>query len=418
MKTRSRSTRRALPVVVALSATLVVAACGSDDDDDDSTGDTTAGQADAGGTDAGGTDAGGTDAGGGDDSGGDDSGAGGTEGSLDVSLSTDEEVPPLATPAPDATGSGSVTVGEDGAIGGQITVEGLTGRATMAHIHRGFPGNTGPVAIGLEGNDDGTVWTIPDGSSLTDTMIGDVSDAFARGELYFNVHTEANQAGELRGQIVPTGDAAPTAFTVRIANVSTDETLPTSTGSVAVPLSPGAYVVHRGDMSPLLEPRDPASEPLEMVAEDGDPSGFPGLVSGATVFNTPVDAEEPGPIGPGGAYELSFTAVPGDKLSFVTMFIQSNDWFYTPTDDDDSIALFGEDGTPTSGDVSDQIGLWDSGTEQDEEPGTGANQAPRQAGPDTGPEEGATVGSLESQGKSVTLNGSVIEVTVTPATAE
>ena len=36
--------------------------------------------------------------------------------------------------------------------------------------------------------------------------------------------------------------------------------------------------------------------------------------------------EVQGPIGPGSAYEFVIQAVGGDKLSFVTMFIPSNDW--------------------------------------------------------------------------------------------
>ena len=206
------------------------------------------------------------------------------------------------------------------------------------------------------------------------------------------------------------------AFTVRIDNVSTPDTLATSTGGVPAPLSPGAYVVHDGDTNPLFEDGAMASGPLEMVAEDGDPSAYPALVAGAVAFDTGVGAEAPGGIGPGGAFELDFTAEPGDRLSFVTMFVQSNDWFYAPTAlDEAGIALFDDDGDPVSGDVSDQVELYDAGTEQDEEPGTGANQVLRQSGPDTGPAEGADVATLEEVGKSVELNGPVIRVTVTPA---
>ena len=64
------------------------------------------------------------------------------------------------------------------------------------------------------------------------------------------------------------------------------------------------------------------------------------------------------------------------------MFVQSNDWFFAP-DPALGIALYDDEGAPISGDVTDQILVWDSGTEVDQEPGTGADQAPRQAGPDT-----------------------------------
>ena len=60
------------------------------------------------------------------------------------------------------------------------------------------------------------------------------------------------------------------------------------------------------------------------------------------------------------------------------MYVQSNDLFLSPGDT--GIALFADDGLPISGDITAQIGLWDAGTEVNEEPGVGANQAPRQAG--------------------------------------
>lgn len=205
-----------------------------------------------------------------------------------------------------------------------------------------------------------------------------------------------------------------TNFTIRIENVSTANTLATSTGSVAVPLSPGAYIVHSGNKSPLLEPRNPAGKALEAVAEDGNAALFPTEVVGSKVFNTPIGADAPGPIFPGGAYEFKISAKPGDKLSFVTMFVQSNDWFYSTTDEDDSISLFDAAGNAVSGDVSNQIALWESATEVDEEAGTGPNQAPRQVGPNTGTPEVGTVGSLRGKGKTVVLNGDVIRVTVTP----
>lgn len=386
----SGSTRPGLRSAMALSLLLALGACSSDDDDD-----------------------------------GDPSGMPPEDDALEVTLSPDQEVPPV-TDADAASGEASISVGEDGTVSGSITVEGLTGPAQAAHIHRGFRGSNGPVVIGLvpaDGSDptadgaDVTEWSVPEEPELTGGATSEsITEAYARGELYFNVHTVANPGGEIRGQIVPEGDAAPTFFTVRIENVSTTETLATSAGSVAVPLSPGAYIVHRGDASPLFESGAAASEALEMVAEDGDPAGYTAAtgVPGAAVFNTPVDATEAGPIGPGDAYEFTVSAVPGDKLSLVTMFIESNDYFYTLTDEDDSLSLFDEDGNPVTGNQSAGLALWDAGTEQDEALGEGPNQAPRQAAPDTGPDEGANAGSLAGQGETVDLNGDVISLTVTP----
>ncbi len=99
-------------------------------------------------------------------------------------------------------------------------------------------------------------------------------------------------------------------------------------------------------------------------------------------FNTPVGATESGPLLPGGVYEVAFTANPGDSLSFATMFVHSNDWFIGPGQS--GITLFNDDGSPVTGDVTDQIQIWDAGTEVNQEPGLGADQPLQQAGPNTG----------------------------------
>lgn len=101
---------------------------------------------------------------------------------------------------------------------------------------------------------------------------------------------------------------------------------------------------------------------------------FTHVKSGA--FAMKVGADAPGPLAPGDAYELKFTAGPKHRLSFATMFGQSNDWFFAPADG--SIALFDDDG-PISGDITDQIALFDAGTEVDEEPAVGEHTGPKQS---------------------------------------
>jgi hypothetical protein len=101
-------------------------------------------------------------------------------------------------------------------------------------------------------------------------------------------------------------------------------------------------------------------------------------------FNTPVGASGPGPLPPGGAYEWTFHAMPGDNLSFATMLVQSNDWFFAPAEP--GIPLYVGDSKMT-GDVTEYVALWDAGTEGDGAPGAGPYQAPRQPGPDSGPDD-------------------------------
>lgn len=100
-----------------------------------------------------------------------------------------------------------------------------------------------------------------------------------------------------------------------------------------------------------------------------------------------------GPIGPGEAFELPFTAGKNQKLSFVAMLGQSNDWFFGPGPD--GIALYDAAGAPISGDVTSQISLWDAGTEIDQEPAVGDATGPRQPSPEFGaPDPDPTVRAI------------------------
>lgn len=228
--------------------------------------------------------------------------------------------------------------------------------------------------------------------------------------------------------------ARATDFVVRIENVSTGHTLKTSKGDKAVGLSPGTWCLHTGN-NPMYTVGSRAATMLQRMAEDGNPEGlysdlqFYPSVKATGAFNY---AAQPYPvagfIGPKQAFEFVIkNAVRGDRLSFVTMMIESNDWFYA--NNKQGLSLFAADGTPTSGDITNRFGLFDAGTEANEEPGVGMNQAPRQSRPDTGkttqspvyaivpPATGSAAakkrGSGDRRWKAPQV-GSVIKVTIRP----
>ena len=187
---------------------------------------------------------------------------------------------------------------------------------------------------------------------------------------------------------------------------------------VTVPLSPGAYAVHSDEVN-FFSTGSAASSGLEKIAEDGMPgdrvSTLQGLdaVMSAGAFNTPDGADNPGPLTPGNSYTFEVDAEPGDRLSLATMFIQSNDLFYSFKSE--GIALYDSDDNPISGDVTDRIALYDAGTEGDEEPGVGLNQAPR-SGADTGPSGEGQIEPVTNGSKAgfSYASSKVIEVTITP----
>ncbi len=209
-------------------------------------------------------------------------------------------------------------------------------------------------------------------------------------------------------------------FKVRIENISKGEVLKLSDGgSAPFVLSPGMWVVHKGNAPLFTTDEKDRGKGLEAQAEDGNPAmlveslkGQKGVMS-TDIFNTPVGAKDAGPIVPGEAYEFTFTAVPGARLSFALMFGQSNDLFYAP--EDKGINLY--DGKrPISGDITYKVILWDAGTEVNQEPGSGPDQAPRQSASNTGADENGVVRQIEDvkDGFTYPKTGDVMRVTITP----
>jgi hypothetical protein len=210
----------------------------------------------------------------------------------------------------------------------------------------------------------------------------------------------------------------PTKFTVRVENISNPEGMTASNGEkFPFALSPGMFVLSEKKAALFTEGK-PARNGLEMQAEDGDPSALvASLVSMHHssnlhgVFNTPVGAMAAGPIRPGDSYEFTVTAAPGMKLFMTQMFGQSNDWFYAPGAN--GIALFDAKGAAVSGDITDQLYLWNAGTEKDEELGIGPNQGPRQKGPNTGEAENGVVHRVKDE-RWAGRNTEYFRITITP----
>jgi hypothetical protein len=110
-----------------------------------------------------------------------------------VTLTGAEETPPVTT---SATAQGTISIAKDHTVKGSIKTSGIDGIA--AHIHVGAPGQSGPPIITLTKGADG-VWTVPDGSKLTDEQFA----SFTSGNLYVNVHSPDHKPGEIRAQLKP-----------------------------------------------------------------------------------------------------------------------------------------------------------------------------------------------------------------------
>lgn len=112
-----------------------------------------------------------------------------------ASLSGISEVPPVATPG---MGEAEIWLNKQtNLLKWKVTYSGLTGPATMAHLH-------GPAAAGVNA---GVV--VPFATPVTSPIEGQatITPAQAKeltsGLWYVNIHTAANRGGEIRGQVLP-----------------------------------------------------------------------------------------------------------------------------------------------------------------------------------------------------------------------
>ena|SRR5436190_1240521 len=114
--------------------------------------------------------------------------------SYKADLKASSEVPPN-----DSKGTGAVDASYDTTskkFSWTITYSGLTGPATAAHFHGPAAANANaPPVVPLSGN---LASPIKGDATLTDAQATDLQ----AGRWYFNVHTDANKGGELRGQVV------------------------------------------------------------------------------------------------------------------------------------------------------------------------------------------------------------------------
>lgn len=112
---------------------------------------------------------------------------------LKASLKGSDEVPPNSS-----TGTGTLQATYDTAnkqLSYTVDYSGLTGNATAAHFHGpADPDKNAGVVVPVQGS---AASPIKGTATLTDAQAADL----LAGKWYFNIHTEANKPGEIRGQV-------------------------------------------------------------------------------------------------------------------------------------------------------------------------------------------------------------------------
>ncbi|HEY6430950.1 MAG TPA: CHRD domain-containing protein [Acetobacteraceae bacterium] len=117
---------------------------------------------------------------------------------MTVPLTGAQQVPPVQTP-----GHGSADLTYDPSsrvLTWNITFNGLSGPATMAHIHGPAPtGKNAGVEVWLSKQGQPAASPIKGQATLTPAQ----AQQLMAGNTYINIHTQAHPGGEIRGQIMP-----------------------------------------------------------------------------------------------------------------------------------------------------------------------------------------------------------------------
>ena len=124
-------------------------------------------------------------------------------------LSGEQEIPPVST---SASGTLELTVAEDGAsVGYVLNVTNITD-ATVAKLHEGKAGASGPTIITLYGGPgksgvysgalaEGTFTAADLEGPLQGKKVADLVALVESGQVYLNVGTSKHIQGEIRGQV-------------------------------------------------------------------------------------------------------------------------------------------------------------------------------------------------------------------------
>jgi uncharacterized membrane protein len=211
-----------------------------------------------------------------------------------------------------ANGSGSLTVNTGtGVVSGSLTILTVpTTTVTAAHVHDAAAGNAVIIPLNDSG---GGVWSVPaTATPLTAAQIA----SFTAGTLYFNVHTDANKGGEIRGNINKTtatlyahldgSQESPPVITsaAGTGNLTVDAGTGVASGSLTITVAPAttvtaAHVHDAAAGNAVIIPLSDSGNGVWSVPATATPltaAQIASFVSGKLYYNVHTDANKGGEI--------------------------------------------------------------------------------------------------------------------------
>lgn len=191
----------------------------------------------------------------------------------------------------------------------------------------------------------------------------------------------------------------PTSFTFKLSNISSPGQGVAADGTTYdLAFAPGLVIIHDPSLT-VFTPGTPIGRPeLEALAEDGDPTSLyaaieqdPAVTQLSYLQYTDEVDYHAAPMGPGVFAFTTAEIAPDTLFSVLFMYGQSNDVVIAGL----GLSAFDEADAPISTELSSALAFYDLGTEQNQEPGVGADQAPRQSAPNTGTAESGVVARID-----------------------
>ncbi len=220
-------------------------------------------------------------------------------------------------------------------------------------------------------------------------------------------------------------DPEPVGFTLKLSNLSSPgEGLATDGTAYDLAFAPGLVVVHSpefrlfavGEASPYAE--------LEALAEDGEPTRLATALgaepdvhsTGFLQYTNEVDYEA-APMGPGASAYTTADIAADQRFSVLFMYGQSNDVIIAGL----GLAAFDPERAALDVDLASSFHFYDLGTELNQEPGVGADQAPRQSAPGEGAAEDVPVEQIigtDDEGYTYPESAELLSLALYPTAAD